>query len=370
MILKPADDKFSSIAKLEVLLKTGRVPPDKVALVEKELRLIKSGIKGEEESAYLIDFYLRDSKNTTVLHDLRFELQDGRVGQIDHLLIHRSYRFYVLETKNFSHGIKITDEGEFLRWNDWKKNFEGIPSPIAQNDRHALVLEKVLESLGLPAPTIRSYILIAPTARIDRSKQFDSSMVVKADQFLEALEKDLAGTGVMSLLGGIAKATWNGSAEEIGRKLGACHKPIVINYIGKFGLARPQVTADTLESPHIPAAVVTTQTAQTPALAPAQRSPTTTATPVEKAPAHAPTLTAQPAIAVAHTCRSCGKEDLTIEYGKYGYYFKCQACAGNTPIKVACGNADHKERLRKEGPRFYRECAGCNSSSLFFVNAK
>jgi hypothetical protein len=342
MILKSADDKFPSIAKLEVLLKTGRVPPDKTALVEKELRTLKAGIKGEEESAYQIDFRLRDSKATMVLHDLRFELPDGRVAQIDHLLIHRSYRFYVLETKNFSHGLKITDEGEFLRWNDWKRNFEGIPSPIEQNERHVLVLQKLIESLGLPAPTIKALVLISPTARIDRSKKFDSSMVVKADQFLSALESDLSDASFVGLLGGIAKAAWNGSHEEIAKKLIACHRPVAINYVAKFGLAGQAVAP----------------------LAPAPEAPSPA--PSESPPATAPI--APEGSSEKHVCRACSSENLSIEYGKYGYYFKCRDCSGNTPIKLGCGHSAHKERLRKEGPRFFRECADCDTSSLYFQN--
>jgi hypothetical protein len=221
MILKSADDKFPSVAKLEVLLKTGRVPPEKRDMVEKELKILKAGVKGEEESAYQIDFYLRDSKNTMVIHDLRLELADSRVAQIDHLLIHRTFRFYILETKHFAHGIKITDTGEFLRWNDWKKHFEGMPSPIEQNQRHALVLGKVLEEMGISSPTIRSLILVAPNARIDRPKAdaFDTSMVVKADQFLSALDKDLAEAGAISLFGGLAKTLWQGSHEDVAKKL-------------------------------------------------------------------------------------------------------------------------------------------------------
>jgi hypothetical protein len=354
MILKSADDKFPSVAKLEVLLKTGRIPTEKVPLVEKELRAIRSGIKGEEESAYQIDFHLRDSKNTMILHDLRFELPDGRVAQIDHLLIHRSYRAYVLETKNFSHGVKITDQGEFLRWNDWRKNFEGIPSPIEQNTRHVVVLERIIESLGLPISAIRAFILIAPTARIDRSKKFDSSMVVKADQFLSALDKDLNDIGVFSLLGGIAKAKWNGSFEEIGKKLLACHKPIAINYVAKFGLAKPQAPSTPTEGPQ--ARVVAHSGPSTPEPAPLQAQALATSTPY--------------ATEKTHKCRACGKSNLTVEYGKYGYYFKCHSCAGNTPIKLDCGHTGHKERLRKDGTRFFRECAGCKTSTLFFTNPR
>jgi len=77
--------------------------------------------------------------------------------------------------------------------------------------------------------------------------------------------------------------------------------------------------------------------------------------------AHDPT--AQP-----HACRSCGGAALSIVWGKYGYYFKCGDCSGNTPFSVGCGGADHKERIRKDGRRFYRECADCGTSSLYFTN--
>lgn len=89
-------------------------------------------------------------------------------GQLK-IAVHRvAYRFFILETKHFSHGVKITDEGEFLRWNDWKKTYEGMPSPLEQNVRHTAVLHKALLSAGLPEPNIESLVLVAPSARIDR----------------------------------------------------------------------------------------------------------------------------------------------------------------------------------------------------------
>ena len=54
--------------------------------IEQEIRNIQSGSKGEAEAAYEIEFYYGASKNWMVLHDLRLEC-DGRVAQIDHLLI-------------------------------------------------------------------------------------------------------------------------------------------------------------------------------------------------------------------------------------------------------------------------------------------
>lgn len=75
-----------------------------------------------------------------------------------------------------------------------------------------------------------------------------------------------------------------------------------------------------------------------------------------------------PVDAAGHVCRACSSANLAIEYGKYGYYFKCRDCLGNTPIKLGCGHAGHKERLRKEGPKFFRECAECKTSLAFFQN--
>ena len=80
MILKEADDKVPGLVRLEALLKSGRIPPDRADSVQRTLRIAHAGIKGERESAYQIDFYARDSTRTAVIHDLRLELSDGRVA--------------------------------------------------------------------------------------------------------------------------------------------------------------------------------------------------------------------------------------------------------------------------------------------------
>ncbi len=67
-------------------------------------------------------------------------------------------------------------------------------------------------------------------------------------------------------------------------------------------------------------------------------------------------------------CKHCEGISGSILYGKYGYYLKCSACAGNTSIRVECDQAGHKARVRKDGRTFYRECEACASSSVYFVN--
>lgn len=105
MILKNADCKQESINELQRLMAIA--PAYIKSKIKKELNFLKAGIRGEEESGYLIDFDLGKSKNTFIIHDIRFEFE-GRVAQIDHLLIHRSLNIYVIETKHFNAGIKIS----------------------------------------------------------------------------------------------------------------------------------------------------------------------------------------------------------------------------------------------------------------------
>lgn len=338
MILKPFRTKDSTLAELETLL--SRAPTPVKPRIEQELRLVRAGLKGEQESAYFIDFDCGPSKNRVVLHDLRFEV-NGRVAQIDHLMINRLLDVYVFETKHFNSGIRITEEGEFLRWNDYKKTFEGMASPIQQNERHIQVLKDIFSQIDMPtrlgvrlSPTFHTLVLVAANARIDRPKKFDSSRVVKADTLAKTLDKDNQEASILSAFSSVAKIVSLETIEDIGRQLMLRHTPISIDYTAKFGLARAQLVPPTATQPH-------------------------------------PKPTAGKAGEPCHTgfkCRACGSQNLSIQYGKYGYYFKCASCDGNTPIKLGCGVEGHKERLRKEGNKFFRECQECKSSLPFFQN--
>ncbi|SDX20984.1 nuclease-related domain-containing protein [Lysobacter enzymogenes] len=110
MLIKIKDDDSALLKELE-LRAAGTGTAARQAATE--LRIRQAGLKGERDSAYHIDFHFERSPNWAVIHDLRLE-RDGRVAQIDHLLINRWLEIYVLETKHFHAGIKITSDGEFL----------------------------------------------------------------------------------------------------------------------------------------------------------------------------------------------------------------------------------------------------------------
>src|SRR4051794_25489368 len=108
--------------------------------LERDLAIARAGVQGEKEAAYHIDFNLKDSKNWAVIHDLSIEW-NGRVAQIDHLLLNRLLEIHVVETKSFRTKIRFANGGwERLNFGHW----EGIPSPAEQNERHILVLKELL----------------------------------------------------------------------------------------------------------------------------------------------------------------------------------------------------------------------------------
>jgi len=345
MLIKSSDDKTETLSTLEALL--AQAGPDKKKVVEEELWRTRAGIKGEKDAAYLIDFDLKDSKNTAIIHDLRLEI-DGRIAQIDHVLIHRTLRVFALETKHFNDGIKITDNGEFLRWSGWKKTFEGMASPLAQNERHIAVLKDAFRKIEMPTrfgvrltPSLHSVVLVDSKARIDRPKKFDSGQVIKADMLTDYLERNLDQQGAM---GALLKLIDEETLEQIARRLVRLHKPATFDYSSKFGI--PQSTPN--------AAAFEPVKAAKPA-APDPSSHPVASTPGSSTPD-------------APACRGCGSNQLSVQYGKFGYYFKCNACDGNTPIKIGCGMDGHKEKIRKDGVTFFRECADCGTSLIFFEN--
>jgi hypothetical protein len=335
MLLKKSDEKQSAIAELEALVVATSGPVK--TRIETELRNVRAGIKGEQESAYLIDFHYASKDKWIVIHDLRLEI-GGRVAQIDHLLINRMLDCWVLETKHFHSGIKITEDGEFLRWNSFKGTYEGMPSPLAQNERHLAVLKDAFKTIEMPSrlglrlsPTFYCRVLVSAASRVDRPKKFDTAQVIKADLLVDKIRSEIDGESALTAIGSVAKMVTADSMTEIAQRLVALHRPIQINYRKMFGL-----TGESM--------------------------------PAAKAPAPPPLAADQSPKGTVPVCRSCGSDKLSIQYGKFGYYFKCAACDGNTPVKVTCGKDGHKERIRKEGKAFFRECAECKRSALYFTN--
>lgn len=341
MLLKQADSKEPQIGELQRLI---QIAPSSIKpKIEQELRMLQAGIKGEKEAAYFIDFAFKDSLNTGIIHDLRLEI-NGRVAQIDHLLLNRTMTFYVLETKYFHAGIKIGEDGQFLKWNNFKKNFEGMPSPLSQNERHIDVLNNLITGIEWPTrlgltlvPTFESFVLASSQARVDRPKKMDTSRVIKVDDLMKAIEKSVDSKGVLGAFGALAKVVSTETIQGLGQSIISFHRPLMPNYAARFGINNQVLPKPTAISPENKKSSIVQEKCLIPNLN-------------------------------GNKCRKCGANQLSIQYGRFGYYFKCSVCEGNTPIKLSCGQDGHKERLRKDGLSFYRECSDCGSSVVYFIN--
>jgi len=255
MIIKRADNREADIQELQRLLGC-QISAKQRFLIEREIKCIGSGVRGEESSAYYIDFRYHDSQNWAVIHDLRLEL-NGFVAQIDHLLLNRCLDVYVLESKNYYYGIKISPEGEFLVWNG--KSYVGIESPVEQNKRHISLLETVVAQrgllptrLGITMPAaFHNYVLVAPNSRIDRpaAGKFDTSMIIKADALVESISKRVDAMGVVGTLATAAKMVSTETIETFARSLARLHRPGKINYAEKFGVTIQDVKPAPKEQP-------------------------------------------------------------------------------------------------------------------------
>lgn len=231
MIYKDSDNKAPVLALLTKMLRLAG--PAQQALLERSLRIMRDGIRSEREVTWLIDAHLKDSTRTAVLHDLRLDLGAGRIAQIDHLLIHRTRRFHLLETKQFTHGVKIGDDGQFLRWNDERKQYDVIASPLAQNQHDVLVLRQALSALGLAEAPVTALVLVGPDARIEHARGYNSASVVRAEQFMVTLAKS-PDNG--PLLSDRLRSSHADSIADIARKLIALHRPATSDYMARLGI--------------------------------------------------------------------------------------------------------------------------------------
>lgn len=228
MLIKSADDKSKRLALLEDLQKSTLLDARQKEWLRVELRNLKAGIKGEQAAAFYLDGHYKDGQNNVLLHDLRFQV-DGEVAQIDHLVINRTGYVVLIETKNYSGDLQVNAHGEFTV--QYGNDRYGIPSPYEQSRRHARILGKLLDRLEIGTrtdklPEFHNVVMMHPQAIIQRPdpKAFDTSFLIKADQFPAWHEKLVEGTST----GGLFKALLNmrspDTIKEWGEKLKRQHR--------------------------------------------------------------------------------------------------------------------------------------------------
>lgn len=301
-------------------------------------KFAKAGRAAEEQMAFYLKRFFGDDPDLLVLNGIRLEA-NGDAAQVDHLIIH-SHGLAVVESKSVHGKVQIKEDGQWIRW--YANQSRGMASPITQARLQEKFFRSVLgkaarnEDLFARLP-IDLFIAISDQGVILWPPSGPVTGVCKADQIPDKIIESYQSK--VKAGGNLVLSPVN--REKIAAFLVANNKPLV------------KVTTEVAE----PIAEYIVPTA-TPA-------PVTTAhqeippTPAEVAPPDSANVSA--------VCRACKSSNLSVQYGKFGYYFKCGDCEGNTPIKLTCP-VGHKERIRKDGNKFFRECAECQTSSLYFEN--
>lgn len=242
MVIKQKDDIQPALDALQAMLATRMISKAQRNLIEDEIENMRSGARGEKEAAYHIDFRLKDEKSYAVIHDLRLE-HNGRVAQIDHLIIGREFDVFVIESKNFTTAIRTTPDGEFEVRNRY--GWKGMASPVEQNKRHIRVLDDLIKAhkltparLGLQIRcSYHNLVLVPPSCTVSRS--VERNTILKMDMFDKRMNDWVEKSAEFTLRGVIqlSKIVSQKTLMEFAQLLVSHHRPISINYEAKFGIS-------------------------------------------------------------------------------------------------------------------------------------
>lgn len=329
---------------------TGPLPKD---------RKLRAGVEAERQMAFYLNRDFATQADLFVLNDLRLVDQmqpehDGRPGvcQIDHLLVHR-WGVIIIESKSVTDEVAVRDDGsggdEWTRKN--QSSEKGIPSPIQQARRQGELLRSFLqrhrETLLGKMPTgmrslsklvtgtdqrgfgnmpVQIIVAISDNGKIRRVDGWTEptapfrTFVSKADlvpaKVREELAKHKSAGGLLAEAKG-EYGVWAMKPEEV------------------------SIVADFLSASHQPLPSRAANAASAPASSPQRATPSGAA------------------------CKKCSGTDLTANWGKYGYYWKCNNCDTNTTMLTvcsACGAGGYRSKvvkIRKDGPKYFRACEQC-----------
>ncbi|MHB1281882.1 MAG: nuclease-related domain-containing protein [Acidithiobacillus sp.] len=248
MILKERDKAWRKLAEMEMeLLLQCNLTDEHRKQIEQENYMLKSGNDAESTTAFDLSLRHRESANWIVLHDLR--LVDGDdVAQIDRLLMVRTLDFFVLETKNYSGGVKIFPSGEFEAIRKDGSTYP-IPSPIAQNDRHIVLLKRLLKRhnllphrLGLAMPHFHNHVLVSTRGRLLKAGENDFPEVVKSDLFFQRIDDFRNGITVADIFKRLPGVISTKRLQAIGEAIASWHQPpSKPGYRKRFGITESEM---------------------------------------------------------------------------------------------------------------------------------
>lgn len=284
----------------------------------------KAGQKQEQDVAFFLRRAFKDHEQVFVINDFKFTFND-ETAQIDHLIVY-PFGFVLIESKSITGEVKINGVGEWMR--SLNNKWSGMASPIKQVELQQRLLREMLfenreiilsKLFGIKQQSFgmrcwNNLCAVSSNAIIDRDSMPKkvSKQLVKTEFLVETLEK------VMKLKSKVISAlTFDTRPDFSNEELKSItsflmaqvnNKPLIQQQINEPKVAI-EISKDNIDNVDI----VTDSVLQ---------------------------------------CKSCGeKSDYSAQYGRFGYFIKCNKCEMNTTMKMhcaSCGSKNTKVTKRKK----------------------
>lgn len=200
----------SDLEKQLQKLKSIREKLENTDEIDKDIKILEYGIKGENEIA----FELKNANiGMYVLHDVTFKCEGNKV-QIDYMILTRG-NTYLIECKNLYGNITVDDQGQFYREYEYngKKIKEAIYSPYTQAVRHKDIIIKVwnanhsglskfLFKLSHSDDIYKSMVVLANSKSFLNTRYAPKkikNVTIRADQLVSYIKKDIEKKGTFEL---------------------------------------------------------------------------------------------------------------------------------------------------------------------------
>ena len=357
-------------------------------MIKKELDLFvaedkyaAAGRKAEEQMAFYLKRFFAPSPDVFVLNGIRIEL-DGDAAQMDHLVLHR-YGVIVVESKSVAGKIQIKDDGQWIRW--YGKESSGMASPITQAKLQVRFMRDYLNLAAKPKGVFDSYAFDVQVAISDSGVILWASTgslpeVCKADQVAERIENRVA---ELEKLPDAPAPMTVAHLSKIADFLCAAHKPLHLRVAENLPPKYQQAAVARGVAVQKQVAAVQVAVAQSCSNIASNMIESITALHEiaqkranESKVGFAPSsidggaVSVVPAInkrMVGSVCKHCSSDDVSILFG-HTYYFHCNVCNKNSPLKSVCSSCGAVEIPHKKGKEYFLECKSCNTNRLFHVN--
>lgn len=292
----------------------------------------EAGYKAEKQIAHYLLRKFHNTKDIFVINNLRFPWLDGYT-QIDHLIVHR-FGLIIVESKSVSSKIKYNARKEWHRL--WNNSWSGMDNPVQQAERQAEAVKTLLRDnggqlrgklLGLLQKGFKHMPVDCIVAISDQCNGIERPST--KDPYRDIVIKaDLVTDRIMEIIATYKKANGLLGKGEPPWSIGAAELKNVKDFL--------------LSVPELP-----------------QNKKTTVNLSDDR---FKPKTTKKEKVQTYSRCPKC-KGKITIHKG-YSYYWRCDPCDKNIPIKNNCTECKQELKVRKEKHNYFIYCEPCNLEAL------